>query len=298
MIELIQANYPDFELPLAQAQLVLFMLGMGATLTLTDFLLVMRQPRGFFLGLIGVFGVTLLVALGFGKLPGLHQGTVLGLVLLAALPGGTLSNVFTFLSRGNVALSISMSACGTLAALGTVPLMLHTFGTEHVPIGFKMPTAEILREIILCLLIPLSLGLLIGRYAIRFRERFSKICVRLGFVLVAAMIVGSLASGRIEFSRYSFWEPFWLVVFILVIQQVSMLPARLMLHPRDTVAIGMEVTIRNVFLGLLVYSKLTAAGLDSEVGKDVLFVLLMFGGTSLAVAAPMLLRYRRVIRRL
>ncbi|HEY8504783.1 MAG TPA: hypothetical protein VIL46_09390, partial [Gemmataceae bacterium] len=109
MLDTLIERYPEYEYPLAQAQLVLFMLGMGATLTWRDFAVVFRKPRALSWGLAWVLAGGPLLAVAVAEVAGLPAGVGFGLLLVAALPGGTLSNFLTYLARGNVALSIALT---------------------------------------------------------------------------------------------------------------------------------------------------------------------------------------------
>ena len=117
--------YPQAEYYLSQLQLVLFMLGMGATLTAADFAAIARRPRSLLAGAACQFLLTPLLAVLFNHAFAVPPGSAVGVILIAAMPGGTLSKVFAYLGRGNIALSISLTLCGTFASIVTVPLLLH-----------------------------------------------------------------------------------------------------------------------------------------------------------------------------
>src|SRR5262249_7067654 len=117
-------HYDDFEYTLACIQLVLFMLGMGATLSPRDFMAVALRPRSLVVGAVGMLVVAPLFAIVINRAMDLPPGIAVGLILVAAMPGGQMSKLFTYLARGNVALSITLTAAGTLASLVTVPLLL------------------------------------------------------------------------------------------------------------------------------------------------------------------------------
>src|SRR5262245_22623580 len=123
--------YPDLEYHFAQAQLVLFTLGMGLTLSLTDFVEIVRRPTSFFAGLIGQLFVVPCVAVVINALFHIDDGVAIGLILVAAMPGGALSKLFAYFGRGNMALSISLTGVTTLLTLITVPVMLQLFATRY-----------------------------------------------------------------------------------------------------------------------------------------------------------------------
>ena len=117
-------NYADYEYPVASGQLFLAMLGMGALLTPHDFLLEVKKPKGLIVGLVFQWAWVPLIALALSELLPIPAGIAVGLIFVAAVPGGTLSNIFTLFGRGNIALSIGLTSITTVAALVTTPLLL------------------------------------------------------------------------------------------------------------------------------------------------------------------------------
>lgn len=292
--------YLQYEYQLAQVQLVLFMLGMGATLTVADFAPVFQQPRALCYGLVFQLILTPLIAVLVNWLAGLEAGLAVGLLLVGTLPGGTLSNVFTYISRGHVALSIALSACATVLAIGTIPLLLNLLAAEYVPPNFKMPMLEIIREILLCMLLPLAVGMQLIRFGPTIAAPVSRWSMRLGFLLVVYMVIGSLGSGRVQPSQYGGRLLLTIVFFCVLTQQLSMLWLRLRGWPTGIwVAIGIEATIRNAYLGLLLTEILFPADNPqlAALGSDVLFVVLVYGAVSLGAVVPLTLRVRRKLQR-
>jgi len=292
--------YPRYEYHFAQVQLILFMLGMGATLRLEDFTAIVRRPKFFLVGAVGQFLVTPLLAVLVSSWFGLEPGIAVGLILVAAMPGGTLSKVFTYLGRGNIALSIALTGCGTLAAMVMVPLLLRTLAANYVPASFDMPVGRVMLDLALYLLLPLCVGMLLSRLAVPWRFTFSKWCIRLGFVVVVVMVVGSLGSGRIHPREYGWKVPLAIILFCVLAQQAVMLPFRVLRWPRaDCLTVGVEATMRNLNLALLLKALLFPA---LEKGRDaladgVLFVILYYAGVAMVVATPLALRFRRMARR-
>src|SRR4051812_43532157 len=158
-------RYADFEYLLAQIQLVLFMLGMGATLQPRDFAEIVRRPGFLFLGAALQFLLAPALAVGLNACFGLDPGVAIGLIIVAAMPGGQMSKLFTYFARGNVALSVALTACGTLASLVTVPLLLDLLAGEYLrERDFAMPFGKVVRDMVLYLLLPLLGGLAFGRW--------------------------------------------------------------------------------------------------------------------------------------
>jgi BASS family bile acid:Na+ symporter len=289
--------YPACELHLARLQLVCFMLAMGTTLALRDFVAMMRRPRSFlwavFVQLLVLPWLAVLIDLAL-RLP---PGIAVGLVLVAAMPGGALSKLFSYIGRGNAALSISLTAFTTFASVATVPILLQLLVAHYIQVDFTMPAGDILVfDLGLCLLLPLFAGMGIGRFWPRRRDTVARWCVRIGLVVVAMMIAGSLGSGRIKPGEYGWTTPAAITLFCVVGQQVSMLPFYFCNWPRaDRMAVGIEVTMRNMNLALLLKARLFPEA--DEVGNGVLFVVLFYAAAAMGAGLPLALNHRRLSRR-
>jgi BASS family bile acid:Na+ symporter len=293
-------QYPRYEYLFAQTQLVLFMAGMGATLTGADFGRVLRRPRSLLFGVAGQFLVTPLVAVLVNRWAGLEPGIAVGLILVAAMPGGPLSKVFAYLGCGNLALSITLTVLGTLATLATVPLLLRTLAYAYVPPEFRMPVGWVVRDVSLYLLLPLALGMGLARLAPARRVTFSRWCLRAGFVVVVVMVTGALGSGRIQPGEYGWRVPLAIIVFCVAAQQLSMLPFRLLGWSKpDCLSVGIEVTMRNMNLALLLKALLFPAAEPriDPVADGVLFVILFYAATAMGAGLPLALNMRRMIRK-
>lgn len=159
--------------PVEQALLVLMiiviMFGMGSALTVNDFKNAWKNPKGMMLGIFCTFGLMPVIAFGLTKALQLPAEIAIALILLGCLPAGTTSNMFTYFSRGDVALSISMTACNTVLAIGMTPLLLEIFASGYaqqideamkaVGVGdFAIPYRNIVISLFL-VLVPVGLGM-------------------------------------------------------------------------------------------------------------------------------------------
>lgn len=288
--------YNAYQEWIARIQLVFFMLGMGANLTVDDFVRVARQPRSFLLALVGQICVIPLLALGISRLFALEPPVALGLILVSAMPGGTLSKVLVYLGRGNAPMTISLSAISTLATLVTVPLTLRLLASAYVPENFDMPEGKIIAEVVFFLLIPLAIGMAVGRSFAVGKRAFARWMVRLGFVCVFAMVAGAIGAGQIQPGEHGLRVPLAIVFFCLAGQQLNMVPFYLLRLPRaDRLAAGIEVTMRNMNLALLVNASLFA-GNEALLGGG-LFVILFYAAVAFGAGVPLALNHRRLWRR-
>jgi bile acid transporter len=169
-----QLLYPHDQALLA-LMIFVIMLGMGASLTIDDFRAVFRKPRGVVIGFISQFGLMPFIAFTLATVLNLHPAYAISLILIGCLPGGTTSNMFTYFSRGSVALSISMTTASTVLALIMMPILLkfYTVGfTAQITAAmqaagseaeFVIPTKNIITSLIL-VLIPVAMGMTLKRF--------------------------------------------------------------------------------------------------------------------------------------
>lgn len=146
------------------------MLGMGASLTPDDFRAVVRKPRGVLIGFISQFGLMPLLAYTLSIILKLPPAMAISLILIGCLPGGTTSNMFTYFSRGSVALSISMTTASTVMALVMMPVLLKLYTSGFIGqisasmqasgsgSEFVIPTGNIISSLVL-VLVPVALGM-------------------------------------------------------------------------------------------------------------------------------------------
>jgi BASS family bile acid:Na+ symporter len=167
--------------------LAVVMLGMGLTLSIGDFAAILRMPRAVALGFAAQYSVMPLLGWSVAKLLALPPAFAVGLILVACCPGGTASNVVAYLARANVALSVVMTMCSTLAAVVMTPLLTQWLAGAYVPVdawGIFLTTAQVV-------LAPVLLGLLLHHKAPRF-SAFVLPAGPLLSVLVISLIVASI----------------------------------------------------------------------------------------------------------
>lgn len=279
--------YLEHEYWFAVFQLVLAMLGMGATLAFRDFREVLLEPKAVTAGSGIQLLVAPLVALLFIQLFGIAGGVAVGIALIAAIPGGTTSNIFTHFARGNVALSISITALTTIACLITTPLILDLLIAEYMPETFVMPRSDMMMEIALTLLLPLAIGMAYFRFFPGSSALFSKWCIRGSLLSLLFIVVGSAMSGRLDAQAFGLTNILLIALLILTFAIASWLVGRMVgLSSADSTAINIEVVVRNVNLGLLLKASLFPAviGKPDPIGDMVLFSLLAYGVLQLLIA--------------
>ncbi|MFT4823103.1 MAG: BASS family bile acid:Na+ symporter [Halioglobus sp.] len=287
--------YIQYEYWFAAVQLSLAMLGMGATLRVRDFAAVAKNPRGIVVGItLQIIGVPALAALFLWGLE-LDTGVAIGLALCAAIPGGTMSNVFTFLGRGHVALSIAITGVTTVACLITTPMILTLLVDQHLPADFVMPAGQIAIEIALILLLPLALGMVCLHLFSGFAPGFSKLCIRVSIFVILLIVIGATGAGRVDLDRFGQYNLIVVMGFLAAVSILSwLIPYLFKVKKADSTAINIEATVRNGNLGLLIKASLfpAAVGVSDPIGDNVLFTVLAYGGAALLVGVGQIYLHR------
>lgn len=166
----------------------IIMLGMGSTLSPADFVRAIKRPYTVLLGMTLQFLLMPLLAWCIGKALQLPQDQFIGLVMVGAVAGGTASNVITYLAGGDVALSITMTACSTAAGIVLTPLLSMIFLQQTI----QVPAWSMFKSILLIVALPVSCGLLINRICAKYTALLNRLCPvvsAVGIVLVIGIIM-------------------------------------------------------------------------------------------------------------
>lgn len=281
--------YIRYEYWFAFSQLLLAMLGMGATLRVADFLTVVQVPKAFIVGMvIQVVGVPLIAWVVLQALK-VDPGVAIGLAIIAAIPGGSTSNIFTHVARGNVPLSIALSAVTTLVCLITVPIVLKLLISDYVPADFQLPAAKIASEILITLLIPLAVGMAILRFLPQVAAPLSRWAVRISLLIIVLMIVGAGSAGRLDWNAFGANNAMLIAGFAVILMLIGFLVPKLLgLKLADESAIDIELTVRNINLGVLIKASLfpaTAAAGAATLGNMAFFSMLLYAVVMMLFAA-------------
>ncbi|MEG1603993.1 MAG: bile acid:sodium symporter family protein [Cloacibacillus sp.] len=171
--------------------LMVVMFGMGLTLKLDDFAVVFKKPKDVLIGCVAQFSIMPLLAFSLGKAFSLDEALLVGVILVGTCPGGTSSNVMTFLAKGDVALSVGMTSVSTLLAPLLTPFLTYLLLRETVSVDMAAMFISIVKVVIL----PIGVGFVINKY---FTSTTQKAVTVLPLVSVTAivMIVASVVSAN------------------------------------------------------------------------------------------------------
>ena len=175
--------------PHISAMLGIIMLGMGMTLHWQDFSHVLRHPRELGLGLVVHFGCMPLLAFALCHVFALPPELAMGMILVGTAPGGTASNVLTFIARGDVAFSVAMTAAATLVSLLLTPPLTWLLGGVWVPVDM----GGLFWSIVKIVLVPVLLGLLLHHFQRGLVDRLMPFLPLASALVITLVIAGIIA---------------------------------------------------------------------------------------------------------
>jgi BASS family bile acid:Na+ symporter len=169
------------------------MFGMGLTLNLHDFKIVFSRPKDVITGCLAQFTIMPLLAWGLSRLFALDEALALGVVLVGCCPGGTASNVITYLAKGDLALSVGMTGVSTLLAPFLTPLLTWALAGKSVDVD----VAGMLLSILWVVILPIVAGLIVKWLWPKFTEKataYLPALSSLAISMIVAIVIGANAS--------------------------------------------------------------------------------------------------------
>lgn len=148
-----------FEQIMLALMIFVIMLGMGASLTPRDFYLALRRPYGLAIGVTAQYGIMPAIGFALATMLALPPVLAIGLLVVSCMPGGTTSNIFTYFSKGNLALSVLMTVTSTVAGVVLIPLVLVLYAEA---LDLSIPRENIIITLVL-LLVPVAIGMVLRR---------------------------------------------------------------------------------------------------------------------------------------
>jgi len=273
--------------------LFLLMLGMGATLTIDHFRQVARQPLPVLIGLASHYGWMPLIAFLLARGLDLSPAMAVGLIIMGCSTGGALSNFFCYISRGDLALSISMTVVSTLTGFLMIPLLLFIYTAPFLDASqdnsLSIPLGRIFATL-LFILIPVWLGVVLRRYSLLWARRAEITGSAVGLLLII-LIVGSNVLREADTMLMMDSSVYFAGVLLSPIGiLLGYLGARLLrLETRQRRAVSLETGVQNVPLALAII----LISFPGEIQHEVLAVPIFYGiaYAPLAALGAWLLRY-------
>jgi BASS family bile acid:Na+ symporter len=236
--------------------LAIIMLGMGMTLIITDFTRIIKHPRAILIGLTNQLIFLPIIGFSLAIVFNLNPVMAVGLMILASCPGGPTSNLITQVCKGNIALSVTLTAVASILSILTIPFILsyalEYFGS-NTDVTIKLPIIDTILQIMVITVIPISIGMLIRKHKTNFAKRMEKpmrtastIIFILVFIAVLAANADKLVDGMKEAGLVT-------LLLNIVTMGLGYLTARLFkLSLKNTISITIESGIQNGTLALVI----------------------------------------------
>ncbi|MEM9761736.1 MAG: bile acid:sodium symporter [Pseudomonadota bacterium] len=249
-----------FEQALLAVMIFAIMLGMGASLTPRDFLLALKRPQGLAIGVVSQYGImpivgTLLIAL----LP-LAEAIAVGVLIVACMPGGTTSNIFTYFSKGNLALSVLMTVASTIFGVVLIPIILVVYASA---LDLQIPRENIIVTLIL-LLVPVAIGMVLRMLSANVGAVAEFMGSALALFFIAFIAISWIPRNwqfLLSTTPATYAAAIGLGLFGITIGYTFAHALRL--HPRNARTVGLETGIQNGPLAVAIIA-FTFAGDEAQ----------------------------------
>lgn len=218
------------------------MFGMGLTLDVREFGRVFTHPRNVLVGFLCQFTIMPLAAVLLVRLFSLPPELAVGVILVGCCPGGTSSNVITYLSKGDVALSVGMTSVSTLVAPVITPLLVKLLAGAYIPIRFWAMFLSIVEVIIL----PIALGLLIKRFFPRFSQAVADYLPAFSTIIITVIVMAVVAANSGSLHICGLTVIVVVILHNLLGLMLGLLAGKLLhMSVRQMTAVSIEVGMQN-----------------------------------------------------
>ncbi len=269
-------------LPLALA-FIMFALGLG--LTFDDFVRVAKQPRDFLVGAVSQIVLLPLVAFALVSVWPLEPELALGVMIIAAAPGGVTSNILTAFARGDVALSISLTAVISLLCVLTIPLIVVFAYGQFMSgaVGEDISVAKTAVSVFVIVTVPALLGMIVRRFAEKFALGFEPIARKVSTALFVLVLAGAIYAERANIVDYFARAGLVTLVLNVAMMALAFWLARLFATGlRQRIAISIECGLQNGTLAIAVGTLLFGGG--AVLVPAATYSLIMFGTALVFIA--------------
>jgi BASS family bile acid:Na+ symporter len=256
----------------------IIMLGLGLSLTLEDFKRVIVMPKAVIVGLACQVLVLPAACFGIARLFGLPPELAVGLMLLAASPGGATANLFSHLARGDVALNITLTAVNSVLSVFTLPIVVNLSLAAFMGAGKALPLQfDKVLQVFAIVLVPVAIGMVVRAKKQALSDRLQRPVRILSAVFLVLVIAAAIAKERANIVGYFRLVGTAALAFNLTSMLVGyFVPIALRLPKRQAIAIGMEIGIHNGTLAIAVASSPLLLNNGTMAIPPAIYSLIMF----------------------
>jgi len=239
----------------------MFSLGLG--LTGNDFARVAKQPRDFFVGTFAQIILLPIIAFIIIKIIPVAPELAIGLMIIAAAPGGVTSNLLTFYAKGDVALSISLTAIISLLSVITIPFIVITSsGLLGDNISQEISLIEMSRNMFLIVTVPVVLGMLFRKFASNIAQKFEPLAKKISTILFVIVLLGAIAAEKDNIFSYFAQAGVITLVLNIVMMLVAFYFAQIFASGNEQKkCITLECGLQNGTLAIFVATSIFGGGM-------------------------------------
>jgi BASS family bile acid:Na+ symporter len=284
----------ELETKLLGIMMMVIMLGMGASLTFKDFRIAFKKPQGILVGLVCQYGIMPFLGYLLAVMLGLPPALAIGLILMGCMPGGTTSNIFTYFSKGTLALSIMMTICSTLAAVAMVPVLLEFYSQlKGLPSEYSVPAANV-AQVLVVLIVPTLIGMLLRKWNPNVGATIELIGGFLGIVVILFLVLTWVPRNHQLLATTPFAVYFASIGLGVIGMVLGFGLSRLFRQdPRRSRTIALETGIQNGPLAVLIVL-LTFKG---EMQQQVLLIPVLYSLFIVLTSSAVTIWFRRITTR-
>lgn len=256
-IDEIKINFDTDALWMLNIALAIIMFGIALDIKIDDFKRLIKNPKILFVGLLSQFILLPFLTFILINIIKPYPSFALGMIMIAACPGGNVSNFFSKMANGNAALSVSLTAFATIISLVMTPLNLHLWGSLYEPTNeilksVSLDPFELFKLVLLILGIPIILGMLVNHYHHEMAKKINKILRPFSIFFFLLLIVIALYDNADVFKNYIHLVLFLVIFHNIYAFLIGYLTAKsFKLNKKDCKTISIETGIQNGGLGLL-----------------------------------------------
>lgn len=256
-LDSLKINFDTEGLWVLNITLAIIMFGVALGITMDDFKRLFRNPKILLTGIVSQFLLLPLVTFIFIKIIDPMPSIALGMMMVAACPGGNISNFMTQMAKGNTALSVSLTAFATLVSLVMTPFNLHFWGNMYAPTAQILQTVELdpiklVKVVTLILGIPLVIGMLVRKYKPKLADKLIKVLKPVSLVIFMLFIVIAFYDNVNIFVNYIHYVLIIVIAHNVLALLTGFYFAKIMgLSYQNQKTLSIETGIQNSGLGLL-----------------------------------------------
>jgi len=259
------------------ASLIIIMLGMGLSLIADDFKRIVLYPKAIMIGLVNQLILLPIIGFTIAILFPLSPEISIGIMILAASPGGPTSNLIAHLAKGDTALSVTLTALSSFITILSIPIIVNFALVHFLEKGqmIHLDWVETVIQILVIIIIPISIGMMIRKYKEGFAKRMAKPVRKASGVVIALVIAGIFIKERANFVSYFQQAGLATLALNISTMAVGYYTSRLFKIPnRQAISISIESGIQNGTLAITI--AVVLLGSTSFAIAPAIYSLLMF----------------------